>query len=278
MDLSKLTWLNNPSVVNTFTLVVIVLIARFLIVRIIKGKGTTLTGGRRRWLSVVQNMSILLILLGLIYIWSPQLSTFVLSLTAFAVAMVIATKEYLLCVVGALYRATSSPFTVGDWIEVNGLRGEVLTEGMLSTRLQELGKGASRFEYTGRILSIPNSIFLTQTVFNESYRKSYLHHDFRVAIEPGVDPAPIIAKVSKRLTALSDGIDKESEQFWSKLRAKTQTDLPSRRPKVYVETTEIGKIVFIMTVFCAVRDAARIEADLTSLILTSVANPVSKDS
>lgn len=270
MDLSELTWLSNQSVINTLTLLLIVILARFLIVRMIKGKGGTLSDGRRRWISVVQNSAILLGILGLIYIWSPQLSTFALSLTAFAVAMVIATKEYLLCVVGALYRTTSSPFTVGDWIEVQGLRGEVLTEGILSTRLQELGLHGGRFDYTGRVLAVPNSIFLTQTVFNETYRKRYLHHHFVVVVEPSIDPAPILADVRTRLPALCEDTDKTAERYWSMVRQRMQTELPSREPHVSVETTDIGKVAFSVTVFCATKDAGRIEADITEHILTRV--------
>ncbi|MGB6228793.1 MAG: mechanosensitive ion channel family protein [Litorimonas sp.] len=260
-------WLDNPSVVNTLTLVVIALLARIVLVRMIKGRSETLSGSRRRLISIVQNSAILLVLLGLIYIWSPQLSTFALSLTAFAVAMVIATKEYLLCLVGGLYRTTASPFTVGDWVEINGMRGEVLFEGILSTRLQELGTGGGRFDYTGRVLSIPNSVLLTQTVQNESYRKRYLHHRFTVTVEPGLDPGPVLAEVRKRLPVLCEDVDRKAERYWSMVRQRTQTEIPSREPHVGVETTTLGKIAFGVTVFCATGEATQVEESVTALIL-----------
>ena len=68
METIELSWLQNESVVNTLTLVVILILARFVIVRAIKGQMATLSGARRRWLSVVQNTSFLLGVLGLIYI------------------------------------------------------------------------------------------------------------------------------------------------------------------------------------------------------------------
>ncbi|GLQ20855.1 mechanosensitive ion channel family protein [Algimonas porphyrae] len=271
MNIEDLNWLNNESVVNTFFLFVVVLLIRIVIVRIIKGRTPTLSDNRRRWLSIVQNSSFLLGLLGLIYIWSPQLSTFALSLTAFAVALVIATKEYLLCVMGALYRATSSAFSVGDWIEVHGLRGEVLTEGILSTRLQELDGDGGRNDYTGRILVVPNSIFLTQTVFNESYRKRYLHHRFRVTVEPGIDPTPIVAQVRDRLPELCPETDQTAERYWSMVRQRLQKEIPSREAQVSLDTSELGKIRFTVTVFCAVSKASAIEADITGLVLRAAA-------
>ena len=264
-------WLDDPRVAPTLILLLVLFVARWVSVRIIKGGTATLSESRRRWLSIVQNTSILLGALGVLYIWSPELSTFALSLTAFAVALAIATKEYLLCVVGALYRATASPFSVGDWVEVGGLRGEVVTEGILTTKLQELGKGAGANAFTGRLLTVPNSALLTNTVFNESYRKRYLHHAFTVRIEPGRDPAPIVEAVERRLGELCANPDGEVAAAWTRIRNRLQTDLPSPAPVVGLDTTEHAKIVFTCSVFCASADAARIQEDVTRLILGAAA-------
>lgn len=266
-------WLSNQSIANTVILILITLLGRYLLLRMIKGNEETLSDTRRKWISIIQNFTILFAVLGLIFIWSPQLSTFALSLTAFAVALVVATKEYILCVVGALYRATSNPFSVGDWVEIQNLRGEVLTEGILTTKLQELGSGSSRFQFTGRILTLPNSVLLTQTVFNEGYRKYALHHKFKVTVESGINAGQIADAVLPLLQNRDASKDKIAEQNWRKSRKSVQADLPPREPTVTVETTDIGKICFIMTVFCTPRDAADIEAVVTKKILDVVAKP-----
>jgi len=265
-----LPWLSNQSIANTVILVLITLIGRFLLVRMIKGKGEILSDARRRWISIIQNTTILFTALGLIFIWSPQLSTFALSLTAFVIALVVATKEYILCLVGAIYRATSNPFSVGDWIEIQGLRGEVLTEGILTTKLQELGSGSSRFQFTGRILTLPNSLLLTQTVFNEEFRKYALHHKFKVTVESGIDAAQIAEIVLPLLQNRDKKNDNIAEKNWQKLLKSAQMSLPSRNPNVAIETTDVGKICFIMTVFCTPQDAAEIEAVVTKKILSVV--------
>jgi small-conductance mechanosensitive channel len=68
---------------------------------------------------------VVLLLLGLVLIWAPQLWTFALSLAAVAVEIVVATKEMILCISGSLMRASPRAFSVGDWIEVADVRGEV---------------------------------------------------------------------------------------------------------------------------------------------------------
>lgn len=269
-NVSNIPWLSNQDIANTIFLALIAIIGRFVIVRMIKGKGGVLSDTRRRWLSIVQNFTIIFLILGFTFIWSPQLSTFALSLTAFAVALVVATKEYLLCVVGAIYRATSHPFAVGDWIEIQSLRGEVLTEGILTTKLQEIGQGSSRFRYTGRILTIPNSALLTHTVFNENFRKYHLHHTFRVTVEPGVDPRPIMASILPMLAPESPEADIAAGQSWARIRDKTQTQFTNRDPKINVETTDAAKISFIVTLFCTPERATNVETQVTQHVLGEV--------
>lgn len=269
--MSELEWLQHQGFRDTLVLILIIVAVRFIVIRALEGKKDRLTDVRRRWISIVQNTSIVIIVLGLIFIWSPELSTFALSLTAFAVAMVLATKEYLLCIVGAVYRAASRPFTVGDWIEIQGMRGEVIVEGILTTRLQELGTGASHFEPTGRVLTLPNSVLLTQTVFNETYRKRYLHHQFLVTIDPGIDPTPIAASALKMLETWVEGKDALAERYWSMVQQRFKTDLPSRKPQVALETTHLGKINFAVTVFCAAKDAAPVQNMITEHILRETA-------
>lgn len=258
-------------IAETALLIAIALIARALIVRAIEGKTDRLSDSRRRWISIVRNVSKLAILLGLIFIWSPQLSTFALSLTAFAVAMVIATKEYVLCMVGAVYRATARPFEVGDWIEVQGIRGEVIDEGMLTTKLQELGEGASEFELSGRVLTLPNSALLTQTVINESFRTKYLHHRFSVTVDPGIDPSHIADRVLSMLETCANEQDPVAERYLTMVQRRLKTDLPSREPQVTLETSNLGKIVFDVTVFCATERASKIENEVTRYVLSEAA-------
>lgn len=271
-DIGRILQFDNGAVIASIVLVLVLFAARIILIRFIVGKEASLSDTRRRWISIVQNTSIILGLLGLIFIWSPQLSTFALSLTAFAVATVIATKEYLLCVVGALYRATSNPFTVGDWVEIQGMRGEVIVEGILTTKLQELGTSSSRFEFTGRVLTIPNSVLLTQTVFNESYRKGYLHHSFTVTVEGGVDPNEIVSVVKPILLASSEADQQIADKYKAMVKRVSRTDLPSLEPKISVSTTTLGKMAFTSTLFCAASNASDIEEKATMALLKKVAS------
>jgi hypothetical protein len=66
----------------------------------------------------VRNLSIAIVLFGLLSIWAEELRTLAVSLIAFAVAAVIATKELILCASGPLVRAAGDADGIGDRIEI----------------------------------------------------------------------------------------------------------------------------------------------------------------
>ena len=64
-------------------------------------------------------------MISLLFVWSTEIQNFALSIAAFAVAIVLATREFIQCVIGFFYLVTTRPFRVGDWIQVGDYFGEV---------------------------------------------------------------------------------------------------------------------------------------------------------
>jgi small-conductance mechanosensitive channel len=93
---------------------------------------------QRRLLVSSRNVFLFLLLVGLALIWAPQLRTLALSLTAVAVAIVVATKELILCLSGAVLRATARAFDVGDWIEVEDKISIVERVGLRSSSFRDV--------------------------------------------------------------------------------------------------------------------------------------------
>lgn len=140
---------------------------------------------RRRWIVTIQNLGFLLLIFGLVVIWAEELRAFALSLAAVAVALVLATKEFLLCILGGLFRTSSKAFSVGDRVEIQGVRGDVIDENLFSTSLLEVGPGNEGHGYTGRQVTFPNSLLFTSPVVNESHSEHYVLHSFCVPMKMG---------------------------------------------------------------------------------------------
>ena len=155
------------------------LVARAVVVRMVRKNERLDASARLRWHGHGRSLALALVALGLLFIWGSELRDLLVSLVVLASAIVIATKEVIMCLSGFVVRATSRSFEVGDRIEVGAIRGDVIAIGLLGTTILEIGPGHQR---TGRTHVLPNSVFLTQAVANETFTGQYVLHTFTVPV------------------------------------------------------------------------------------------------
>lgn len=139
---------------------------------------------RLRWRVQIRRGVITSLVVGLLFIWGSELRELAISLVAFAVALVIASKELILCFLGALVRAASGSFGIGDRIEIAGVRGDVIDHGFLTSTILEIGPAGQR---TGRSVVIPNALLLSHGVVNETFTSAYILHLVQVPVAFGED-------------------------------------------------------------------------------------------
>ncbi len=172
-------WLSSSSLISTAILIISLLIFRALINRYIR-KSVSSVDMRRRWLVQTRNGLVLLLLLGIVMIWGEELRTLALSIVALAVAFVVATKELILCVTGSIIKTGAGSFNLGDRIQIKDFRGDVIDQNLLATTILEVGPGKITHQRTGRMTVIPNALFVSEPVINESYTSDYILHVFTI--------------------------------------------------------------------------------------------------
>jgi len=180
-------WLQNLTlpdsmlrlIASTAILVVAVILLRGLAARYIR-RNVASADLRRKWLVNSRNGFLLLLLLGLVLIWGSELRTLALSIVAIALAIVVATKELILCVSGTVLKGGASAFNLGDSIQVKDFRGDVIDQNLLATTILEVGPGKSTHTRTGRMIVIPNALFLTEPIVNERFTGKHGFHVFCV--------------------------------------------------------------------------------------------------
>ena len=106
-----------------------------------------------------------------ILVWSPGFGDFITLLTVIGAGMAIALREVLLSVAGWARIAVYSTFKLGDRIEVNGVRGDVIDVRVLRTSLIEDGGWVNADQSTGRIVHFPNSWLFEFALYN--YTRSF---------------------------------------------------------------------------------------------------------
>lgn len=169
-----------------FGYVVAVMVVRGLLNRMIF-RSRLSPQSKLRWRAQVRNATVLAILLGVTLIWAEQLRTLALSIVAIAAAVAITTKEISACLLGSVVRASGRAFDIGDRIQVGDVRGDVIDVGPMTTAVLEVGNGETIHGRTGRVVTLPNSVFLTQHIFNETLAHNYVLHVLRVPLPPGAD-------------------------------------------------------------------------------------------
>lgn len=186
MDLSHL--IADPVVrrnlIATLVLIAFALIGRWMAIRTIRRVSWSSDMERLEWLGRIRLIVGLVVLGGLVFVWAQELQTLALSAVAVAAALVIATKELILCISGGLVRRVGGAFRIGDRIEVGSHRGDVVAVNMWTTTILEIGAGQQR---TGRAVVLPNSQYLTNAVVNESFTQRYVLHVVTIGLAGDAD-------------------------------------------------------------------------------------------
>lgn len=176
--------LYSSDVLASIALLTILAAIQLILSRALRQRGDLTQPIVRRWSANTRNFLMLVALVGLIMIWAPQLRTFALSLTAFAVAVVVAMKELILCLSGSALRTFTRAYAVGDFIELGGTRGEVLDHNLLVTRLAEFERREGSMLATGREVILPHSLLFGTPLRVEAAVAGQLRHTIQLTFEP----------------------------------------------------------------------------------------------
>ncbi|MBW1906996.1 MAG: mechanosensitive ion channel family protein [Deltaproteobacteria bacterium] len=177
--------------VATLILFLTVMILRYAAVGFVRRRLPSNDKFQLRWAAQIRGFSYAILALGLFIIWAAELQALAVSFAVLAMAVVWAMRETFACVQGAAYRISSNAFQVGDRINVGGVRGDVIDTGLLGTLVLEVAQGHQR---TGRTISIPNSLFMTEPVLNESLAGEYMLHLMTIPVDRNSDLAAIERK------------------------------------------------------------------------------------
>lgn len=244
---------------------------RYFLIRLVKGKAEILDKDQRRWINRINNGTTILVLVCLVFIWAPQLHTFALSLTAIAVAVVLTTKEILMCLTGGFLRASTKPFDIGDWIRVGDLTGEVMRVTALATTVQEIDTSGGTYQFTGRSVQIPNSKFLSENVENAEFLKDYLYHDVPITADcAGLDPADLMAELQRIAETHFAPLRSEAIDFNKAVEKKSAVDFADPEPQFFIKTTDVGHVTYTVRIFAPTKQAAHIGTNLTRDFISHV--------
>lgn len=132
--------------------------------------------------------TILLIFIILITFFLEDLKAIATIMGIVGAAVVIALQDMCSAFAGWFVIISSRKIRVGDRVEINGVRGEVIDIQILRTTLVELNNWLDVDETTGRMLIIPNNFIFKSEVFNYSHIHPYIWGKADIIITFESDP------------------------------------------------------------------------------------------
>jgi small-conductance mechanosensitive channel len=225
-----------------------------------------------RALGNLQSSLSMLLVFGLLYIWSDILSVFALSLFTVALAIVTAVKELLMCIHGYILILRNKFYQLGDRIKIGNAQGDVIDINFLSTTLLEIGEDHQK---TGREISFANSILLNRTVHNESIFENFAMVTLTI-------PIHYSQNWQKAKNLLLETAQQECEPFLELASKKIKEgqrklglELSCIEPQVSIDLPNHEKIVLYLRIPCPLQQRETVEQSILSRFMEKMTPPKS---
>jgi small-conductance mechanosensitive channel len=158
--------------------------------------------------------------------------------------LTVALKDFIVAFFGWLVLMGRNGIRLGDWVEINGVSGEVIELGMFHTVLLETGNWSDAGHPTGRRVTFTNSFAIEGHYFNFSTSGQWLWDELQVVVPAGQDCYPIVDAITKQVTAATAESARQAEEEWQRAvptqRGKTFSGTPGINVKPVVGGVEIA--------------------------------------
>jgi small-conductance mechanosensitive channel len=178
-------------------------------------------------------IAILFIIFGM-----PTQTTTVLGLAG--AGLTVAMKDFIVAFFGWFVLMGRNGIRVGDWVEINGVGGEVVEVGLLKTVLLETGNWNDAGHPTGRRVSFVNSFAIEGHFFNFTTSGQWMWDELQVLIPASQDPYPIIDGIQKLVEKETEANASKAEAEWLQATSKYRVQTLSAKPGINVVPTGSG--------------------------------------
>jgi small-conductance mechanosensitive channel len=189
------------------------------------------------------SLQVIAVLFILLVIFGPpsQLGTF---LGLAGAGLTVALKDFIVGFLGWFVLMGKNGIRLGDWVEINGVTGEVVELGMFHTVLLETGNWTDSSHPTGRRVTFTNSFAIEGHYFNFTTSGQWLWDELQIVVPVGQDPYPIVDAIQKKVVeATAEGAQQAEKEWKGTARSRemsSQTAAPAINIKPVIGGIEIA--------------------------------------
>ena len=130
--------------------------------------------------------------------------------------LTVALKDFIVGFFGWFVLMGKNGIRVGDWVEINGVVGEVIEIGLLRTVLLETGNWTDTGHPTGRKVAFVNSFAIEGHYFNFSTTGQWLWDELQVEVGQGANPYPLVEAIQRLVEEETRASAAQAEKEWQK--------------------------------------------------------------
>jgi len=139
--------------------------------------------------NIIKSLICIFVVLAILSVYGVDITGVIASLGIAGVVIGLALQDIAADFISGIFILFDDQYTIGDTVLINGFKGEVVSFGLMSTKIKA---------YTGEVLIISNSSF--KEIINYSLEKSGLYIDIDVSYDTDID------KLEKVLKNMEDDV------------------------------------------------------------------------
>jgi len=228
--------------------ILLILLSVYIVGRLIDRYFVELSADKKRLVTLravvwfaVQAVAVLVI--AFVVFGMPNQTPTVLGLAG--AGLTVALKDFIVGFVGWFVLMGRNGIRVGDWVEINGVGGEVVDISLLRTTLLETGNWTDSGHPTGRKVTFVNSFAIEGHYFNFSTSGQFLWDELTVSVPSGENPYPVIEAIQKLVVKETMANAQAAEEEWQKATTRYRVQSFSAKPAINLRPTGGGVEVHV---------------------------------
>jgi small-conductance mechanosensitive channel len=195
-----------------------------------------------------------LLLILLIIFGVPRQMPTILGLVTAGLTVVF--QDFILAFCGWFVLMGPNGVRVRDWVEIDGVGGEVVQLGLFRTWLLETGNWTAHGHPTGRSVSFLNGYAIRGKYFNFSTVGQWMWDEIKVSVPPGTSIHPLLKSIYEATVKTTEADAKMAEAEWKRVTREEGSPQFSAMPSVNLRPAGAGVDIIIRYI---TRAAVRVE-------------------
>src|ERR1700752_4354188 len=154
-------------------------------------------------------------------------------------------QDFILAFCGWFVLMGPNGVRVRDWVEIDGVGGEVVKLGLFRTWLLETGNWTAHGHPTGRRVSFLNGYAIRGKYFNFSTVGQWMWDEIKVSVPPGMSIHPLLKGIYDATVKITEADAKMAEMEWKRVTHEEGSPQFSAMPSVNLRPAGAGVDIVI---------------------------------